>query len=353
MIFLSESLGLTYILLGFVTLRPTYGSWVKNGNSYIIRLATFFSDKFFSGNIGQGLSSGQRLVSAINHHKESLLRFPMQQNKPVLHIFSILICFLCITLNGCVQSNSQTSEDSAVPPPSDGRPLRVGISATAPPMDYKESGQITGLEVEFAHGLAAVTGRKLEIIEVKWKDQIPYLLAGKTDIIMSAMSITNERREVIAFSDPYMVSGLVSLVREEDKNNFYNGSSDLLPPEVKVGTVKGTTGNVFVERMLEGAKKQYTFSASQLAVNALIAKEIDVFVYDLPMNFYYGAENKDKGLAPIIVPMTREEIGWGIRQDDKMLLYAANGYIGSLKRTGQLRSMLTRWIPYFRHVFNR
>ncbi len=277
----------------------------------------------------------------------------MQRNKPVLHIFSILICFLFIALNGCVQSNTQTSEESAVPPPSDGSPLRVGISATAPPMDYKESGHITGLEVEFAHGLAAATGRKLEIIEVQWKDQIPYLLAGKTDIIMSAMSITNERREVIAFSNPYMVSGLVSLVREADKKSFYNGSSDLLPPEVKVGTVKGTTGNVFVERMFEGAKKQYIFSASQLAVEALIAKEIDVFVYDLPMNFYYGAENKDKGLAPIIVPMTREEIGWGMRKEDKALIFATNRYISSLKRNGQLRMLLTRWIPYFQHVFDR
>jgi len=88
---------------------------------------------------------------------------------------------LIILTFGCVPVNSPTTGQSGL----DQNTLKVGVSTNYPPIIYKENGKPAGLETDFAIGLADFMGRKLQFIQVKWEDQIPALLSGKTDIIMS------------------------------------------------------------------------------------------------------------------------------------------------------------------------
>ena len=263
----------------------------------------------------------------------------------------ILSFFILFNLSSCVQSDYDTGSVSA----SSTQILRVGITTNAPPTAYKERGQVTGLEAEFARGLARFAGREVRFVELKWKDQIPALLAGKTDIIMSSMTITDARRYRIAFCNPYMISGQVSLVRIADMNRYRNGFTDLLNLTIKIGTVKGTTGDLFIEKNVATDRKQryFNFEAPEQGVKALRAKKIDAFVYDLPMNFYFAAQNEANGLAPVTIPMTREQIGWGVRKEDTVLRQTANAYLAEIKQNGRLKQMLIHWIPFFKNVFNR
>lgn len=270
----------------------------------------------------------------------------------IRYYLSVILSFsILLTLSSCVQSNNNTGSA----PASNTKILRVGITTNAPPTAYKERGQVTGLEAEFARGLARFAGREVRFVELKWNDQIPALLAGKTDIIMSSMTITNARLYRIAFCNPYMISGQVSLVRLTDMNRYRNGFTDLLNPSVKIGTVKGTTGDLFIEKNVATDRKQrYTsFETPEQGVKALLAQKIDAFVYDLPMNFYFAAQNEANGLAPVTTPMTREQIGWGVRKDDTVLQQTANAYLAAIKQDGRLKKMLIRWIPFFKNVFNR
>ena len=265
---------------------------------------------------------------------------------------SVILSFLILlTLSSCVQSDYDTGSASS----SNTKTLRVGITPNAPPTAYKESGQVTGLEAEFARGLARFAGREVRFVELKWNDQIPALLAGKTDIIMSSMTITDARLYRIAFCNPYMISGQVSLVRLTDMNRYRNGFTDLLNPTVKIGTVKGTTGDLFIVKNVATDRKQryFNFETPEQGVKALLAQKIDAFVYDLPMNFYFAAQNEANGLAPVITPMTREQIGWGVRKDDTVLQQTANAYLAEIKQDGRLKQMLIHWIPFFKNVFNR
>ena len=257
---------------------------------------------------------------------------------------------LLFSLSACVQNNPASTPAE---PASGSNVLRVGITSNAPPLAYKDGRATVGLEVEFAKGLAAATGRELRLVELKWQDQIPALLAGKTDIIMSGMTITDHRRYQIAFSTPYMVSGQVSLVRRPELSTYKDGFTDLLNLTVKVGTVLGTTGNFFIDEKIANSRKKFTFKTPQQGVQALLNREIDAFVYDLPMNFHFAAMNEVNGLAPVIIPMSREEIAWGIRRENKQLQAAANAYLASIKESGQLKSMLIHWIPFFKNVFDR
>ena len=218
-------------------------------------------------------------------------------------------------------------------------------------MSFLEKGEVTGLEAEFARGLAGFTHRRLEYVMLPWDEQIPALLAGKTDIIMSAMTITHSRSYQIQFSKPYMITGQVSLVRLRDQSRFGTGFSDLLNPMVRVGVVRATSGDLLISQS-KNSKGIIRYENADKAVQGLFDQEIDAFVYDLPMNFYLGALYADKGLVPITTPLTREQLAWGIRKEDAGLLEAAKSYLDGLQKSGELEKMVIRWIPYYAAVYN-
>ncbi len=251
-----------------------------------------------------------------------------------------LILFLTF---GCTQTNIQTHSENTTSPSI----LRVGISPNSPPIAYKENGAIKGLEVNFAKGLAQFTGRTLKIIQVKWEDQIPSLISGKTDIIMSGMSITDSRKYRIAFSNPYMLSGQISLIRLTDRNTFQSGATDLLNPSLKIGTIKGTTGDLFIQQIRANGKR-IQFDTSAKAVKKLLSHDLDAFIYDLPGNLYLASKYESQGLTPVLIPLTKEYLAWGVRKNNTELLNSTNQYLDSLKHEGTLLKTIQHWVPYYK-----
>ena len=270
------------------------------------------------------------------------------EENTMLNNLYTLVVFTTLLLTGCVASQT-TTITSDVP----GQPLlNVGITTNAPPMAYRENGKITGLETEFAQGIAEYSKRNLRFVELKWEDQLPALLSGKIDIIMSAMTITQARKYRISFTDPYMVTGQVSLVRLAEYNRFSDGFTALLSPTVRVGMVKATTGEFLVTKN-KAKGKMIKYNRAEQGVQGLLDNKIDAFVYDLPMNFYFGAKYTDQGLTPVTVPMSREYIAWGIRKNDGELLAQANSYLQSVKTSGDLQQMIIRWIPFYEKLYNK
>jgi len=254
--------------------------------------------------------------------------------------FLVPLIFLIV---GCVKTDSKTG----LSPDNSKKILRVGISTNSPPIAYIEDNKIVGLEADMAKGLAGFTGRQLKLIRLKWEDQIPSLLSRKTDIIMSGMSITKSRKYRISFTDPYMVSGQISLIRRIDRNKFSRGMTDLLNPSVRIGTVTATTGDFLIQDIkAKGARTQFLTSTE--AVKALLNDKLDAFVYDLPGNLYLASRYADKGLIPVIIPLTREHLAWAVRPDDRELLDAANSYLKSLSDQAVLTGTIQRWIPYYK-----
>src|SRR5664279_5546683 len=89
--------------------------------------------------------------------------------------------------------------------------LRVVTDATFPPMEFQKDGKRTGFDIELTEALAAAMGRKVEWIDIDFKGLIPALVSKRADLAMSAIYITDERRKVVDFSDPYFAGGLVVL----------------------------------------------------------------------------------------------------------------------------------------------
>ena len=97
----------------------------------------------------------------------------------------------------------------------EGEPLRFGTSATSEPFSFVDgSQQIVGFDVEVATRVAARTNRRLEIVNMDFGAMIPALIAGKVDMIGACITITDERKKAVLFSEPYYTGGMSALVRQ-------------------------------------------------------------------------------------------------------------------------------------------
>ncbi len=252
----------------------------------------------------------------------------------LLPLFLILSFFL----GGC--------QPAAVPPTVNSEPvLKVGVSANAPPFAFRQGGEITGLEPALARRLGTHLGTPVQFIEVPWDQQIDYLTSGKTDIVMSGMTITQARSALVDFSRPYLRSGQILLVRMEDRRRFATGVDSLLNTNYRIGTVADTVSDFFVTTAINGAN-EIVFKTSQEAVDALISRDIDAFIYDAPIVCYYAARHQNDKLIPVLTMATEEYIGWAVRKGDAELLAKVNGFLDTMTSQGALQEEINYWIPY-------
>ena len=227
----------------------------------------------------------------------------------------------------------------------DTTPLRIAVTPNFPPMIYKENGKLVGAEVDFAEALGAELGRPIKLVEVSWEDQIPDLTDGRTDIIMSSMSITQPRSLRVSFSKPYLSVGQTVLVRREDANKYLLGFP--VRPEGTIGVIKATTGDFLVQQEFSGTKRKQ-FKTPEDAANALIKKKIDLFVSDLPLVWWLASMHESDGLVSLQLFLTEERLGWAVRKSDSKLLDSVNAALDKLQKDGRASTILKHWLPLYK-----
>jgi len=249
-----------------------------------------------------------------------------------------LLAASCLVFCGCTSPRSSQEQAGQL---TDANVLRVGVTPNMPPMIFKQSGQVTGLEAELARQLASSLGKTVRFVEMPWDEQIDALLAGRTDIIMSNLSITPSRSMRIDFSRPYLRSGQAALVRRSEAAALRLG---LFSAKCRIGVQRATTGDYYVQADLSRAKRAY-YATPTAGAEGLIDKRIDVFIHDAPVNWWLASENEAKGLTVIPALLTQEFLAWGVRKDSHGLLDAANRFLEQAGQNGQLQAAINRWIP--------
>ena len=251
-----------------------------------------------------------------------------------------------IIISGCshLDQDQQSPYNISVPPSE--TILRIGVTPDSPPLISERNGSITGLEADFAKGLAKKLNKEAKFVKLDWNDLIDALLDNKIDIIMSGMTRTKLRNYRIAFSNSYFRTGQMALIRQNAPvvpNSFYILKG--VAPTVKFGVIKGTTGEIFVKSNFGDAKEILKYASPQDALQALKTKQIDIFIYDAPVIFWLAAANESGGVRPMTMLLTEEYLAWGIRKDDTELLNQANDYLKQLKSDGSLDKLIKKWIP--------
>ena len=253
------------------------------------------------------------------------------------YVKNILLILIVIFFSSC----TTTQEVATVDDP--GNALRVGVTPNYPPIIFKQGGEIAGVEADLARRLAAELGRPVQFIELVWNKQIPSLLDQKTDIIMSGMSITGTRKVRINFTDQYLKSGLVSLMRVEDEQK-YNSTEKIVNSSSNLGVVAGTTSDIFVRKNFPNIYNIIALQKPEDAPAALDRRSIDIFVHDVPSIMWLVSEN-EADLAAFWHLLNEESLAWGVRRDDDELLMKVNSILDKWKSDGTLKQILLKWLP--------
>ena len=245
---------------------------------------------------------------------------------------------ICLAiLLSCLPSLSPCAAQESAP---EAAALRVGVSPVFPPLVFKQGKELCGVEVDLARALGENLGRKVTFVELPWEEQIEALNAGRIDIIMSSMSITMARRQVMNFSHPYLIVGQMTLVRREDQNKYLLGFP--VKPPGTVGVLKATTGEFLVQREFPKAERK-VFTSEALAVQALKKKKIDLFISDSTLVWHLAGMHSTEGLAAVPIALSEEQLAWGVRKGDEKLLTAADEFLQKSLQDGTLNRILRRW----------
>lgn len=245
-------------------------------------------------------------------------------NRRTGSVFAGGILVLLILLAGCTTTNSTP------PVVKEQRPLYiVGIDGEYPPYSYIEAdGTAHGFDVESIRWIADKKGFDVQIQPMAWDGIIPALQAGKIDMVYSGMTITEDRKEMVNFSNPYWkVNQSVAVHKESGKTMDEFKAGKLI-----MGAQRGTTGAFWVEENvirtgLMPVDNLKLYDSFPDAVVDLQNRHLDAIIYDTPplLDAIAG--------KPIILIgdiSTGEDIGVAVRKGDTKLLATINDGLSQL-----------------------
>ncbi len=220
--------------------------------------------------------------------------------------------------------------------------LRVGLEPGYMPFEMtNQKGEIIGFDVDIAKRMAKAMGVKLELVSTAWDGIIPALLTKKFDIIMSGMTLTQQRNLRINFADPYIVVGQTILLRKELAGTV-KSYKDLNDPKYKVVSKLGTTGEQAVKRLIPKAT-YISFETEQEGVMEVVNGKADAFVYDSP---YCAIALHQKGQGKLVwldQPFTYEPLAWGVRKGDYDFVNWLNNFLRQIKNDGTYDRIYRKW----------
>lgn len=220
------------------------------------------------------------------------------------------------------------------------------VPGTAPgfkPFEFKKGGELTGFDIELMEAIVAETEYELaDWKEFEFGSLIPAVTNDEIDVIAAAMTITEDRKKTIAFSDPYYEADQSVLVREG--GDFSPESLDDLSGH-RVGAQSDTTGEGVVESELIKPGKldrsnYKSYGNYVLAVQDLENGNIDAIVVDKPVAQTF-ADQRSVKIA--FTYETGEKYGFGLRQDDDARMQAINEGLAAVRENGTYEKLRNEW----------
>jgi ABC-type amino acid transport substrate-binding protein len=254
--------------------------------------------------------------------------------KTALVLFSVLL--FSTLLAGCATNPQRGGQPAA-----QANALRVGVTPNFPPMIFKLRKSLVGVEIDLARALGRELGRPVEFVELSWDAQIPALLQGRTDIIMSAMTATDSRRVRIDFSDPYLGEGLSALLRTDEYQRLRVAGRSI-PATSKVGVQTGTVAEAFARQRF-GPERITPILSPDTAVFELKRKTVDLFITDSATAIWLASENEaDLSEAPLESPV--QYLAWGMRKGDYEFEDQVNAILARWLAEGRLQQIVSDWL---------
>ncbi len=217
--------------------------------------------------------------------------------------------------------------------------LKVGSDVAYAPFEFMEGDKPVGFDIDIANEIAKALGVKLQVVNTSFDGIIAALKAKKFDMIISAMTITEERKKEISFSIPYYDSGQIIVVRSDNKD--IKSEKDLKGKIV--GVQLGTTGEISAKKLKDqvGIKEIRSYETIPEAFMDLELGRLDAVINDLPVSLYYSKNNPK--LKCVGKPFTKEQYGIAVRKEDTDLLKKINEILVNIKKSGKYKEIYKKW----------
>lgn len=239
---------------------------------------------------------------------------------------------------------------------SKGGTLKMATNATFPPYEYKEGDKIVGIDAEIAAAIAEELGMELEIIDTEFGSIIGGVQSGKYDIGMAGMTVTEERKQSVNFSNTY-AKGVQSVIVLADSKytsyeDFYTGfdaegNPSGVKADIKIGVQQDTTGDIYSSDEPKnwgfGEDKVVRYKTGADAVQALKAGKVTAVIIDNEPAKAFVAANE--GLKILETSYVEEEYAIAIAKDNTELLEDVNAALVKLTEDGTIPAIIEKYIP--------
>ena len=214
--------------------------------------------------------------------------------------------------------------------------LTMGTNATFPPYEYKDGDDVVGIDAEIAQALADKLGLQLEIVDMDFDSLVASVQSGKIDMSLAGMTVTEERKQNVDFTDSYATGVQVIIVKEDSDI----ASADDLEGKL-IGVQQGTTGHLYCADDF-GEDNVIPYANGATAVQALLQGKVDCVVIDQePAKAFVEA---NEGLKILETAYTTEDYAAAVSKDNPALTAALNSALQELKDDGTIQGILDKYI---------
>lgn len=247
--------------------------------------------------------------------------------KKLVSVLLVAACSVSLVACGGKKEEEKKAEED--------KTLVMATNAEFPPYEYYEGEEVIGIDVDIAKAVAEELGMELKIEDMAFDSVIPAVSSGKADIALAGLTVTDERKENLNFTDTYAKATQVIIAKED---SAIAGPDDL--EGKKIGVQLGTTGDLYASDIKDAEVEQYNKGFE--AVQATMQGKIDAVIIDSEPAKEFVAEAE--GLKILDEAFTEEEYAIGIAKDNDELLEKVNKALKSLKESGKLDEIVAEYI---------
>ncbi len=241
--------------------------------------------------------------------------------KKFLSVALVLVLTACMFV-GCGKKDQKT--------------LTMATNAYFPPYEYYDGDDIVGIDVEIAQAIADKLDMKLKVEDMEFDSIITAVTAGKADIGLAGMTVTEDRLKSINFSDSYAKGVQVVIVKE---GSDIQSIDDLAGK--KIGVQLATTGDIYATDDF-GSECVEQYNKGNDAVMALVSGKVDAVIIDNEPAKSFVAANE--GLVILETEYVTEDYAACIAKDNTELLEKVNDALAELKADGTLQKIIDKYI---------
>jgi polar amino acid transport system substrate-binding protein len=246
-----------------------------------------------------------------------------------------------LVLAACGKKEEAPAPVAAAPAPAPAKVYTVGTDAAYAPFESQnEKGEIVGFDIEVVQAIAAKAGFEVKFVNTPWEGIFNTLQQGDRDMIVSAVTITDERKQTMDFSDPYFDAAQLIAVKETSKVAKF---ADL--KRLKVGVQTGTTGDEAVSKLLGKTSTNIKrFESTPLALKELEAGGVDAVVADNGVVAHYVANNPGGQFKTVSdTEFVPEQYGIALKKGNAELQAKVNQGLAAIKADGTYAQIYAKY----------